>query len=205
MCGISVNTYSKYLHESITKGFITVDGMGNFHFACYKTLFRHVFADKGDFIHVSRGDSFQEYKEAIRAAILLANYREQDFIITGDRTQGGRRRTKREAYAHSWAVKNRSTYAPKHDKILTSNRQAGKTFGMSLGTGGKTIKRLLKEGYIGFVNACTRIFFKGSTQAKISFAEENRPFPGCSYHLSREHVIYHTGRQVILRDRVSSL
>lgn len=197
-CGMSVNTYTKYVHECKKKGFIRIDGSGNYCFASYKTVFTSIFGERGRYISVTRGKNLQETKENIRAAIAYNNLKNQDFLITGDCLfeSGVKAKGLRASKALSW-VKTRAPFRAFGVKqVRTSSRSIGRAIGMCHTTANKALSRLLRLGKCTFEYEQAFYEVKGNTLAKIAFAEQNRPFSNCSYSLCNGGVKFHLGRIV---------
>lgn len=197
---MSVNTFVKYRDICLQKGFCWADERGNYHYISYPAAFNAIFGEKkGKFIRINKVQrTFQVTKEAIRCALLLANYKEQDFLILGECSQErGFKPSRKAAYAKAWVREHKSIFAPKAKKVLTSARHAGNVLGMSFVTGNKTLFRLMEWGEVKFRFLSRRVKITGTIEAKIAFAEQNRPFPGCTFSLIKGGVKFHLGREVI--------
>ena len=197
-CGMSINTYIKYFNECQKKGFIRIDGGGNYCVASYKTVFTMLFGESGRYISITRGKNLQETKENIRAAVAYNNLKNQDFLITGDCLfeSGVKAKGLRASKALSW-VKNRASFRAFGVKeVRTSSRSIAKVIGMSHATANKALYRLLQLNKVTYEYQQSFYEVKGSTQAKIAFAEQNRPFYNCTYSLCNGGVKFHLGRIV---------
>lgn len=148
--------------------------------------------------------SFQAAKEAVRQAILLANFKRQEFVILGDRTaeSTGRIKTKIGSKAKNWVNKT-SVRASKTSNILTSTRHAGATIGMSAMSGKKVLNQLLRQQLVQYeYSSNTRVVY-GNHAAKYAYAEQHKPFPTCGYTITNTGVRYFLGRIVRLRPLLS--
>lgn len=197
-CGMSVNTYIKYFNECEKKGFIRIDGSGNYCIASYKTVFTMLFGERGRYISITRGKNLQETKENIRAAIAYNNLKNQDFLITGDSLfeNGGKAKGFRASKALSW-VKNRAGYrAFGMKKVRTSSRSIAKVIGMSHITANKALSGLLRLSKVTYEYEQSFHEVTGNTGLKVAFAETNKPFPNCTYSIVKGGVKFHIGRIV---------
>jgi hypothetical protein len=164
-------------------------------------MFFILFGDAGYKMRVGKGGSLQQVKENIREQILLANFRQQQFIILGDSQFGSSKRPKTQtaAKAKDW-IKNKSSFrASSVSNIITSTRHAGKTIGISATTAVKTLSSLLRKGIVQYEYVQSKFSLWGSAETRYAFAEQNRPFPGCGYSLLKEGVLFYIGRGVKIK------
>lgn len=197
--GLSTITYCKYLDICIKEGYAFKTNTG-YQFKSLPFIFNTIFGDKqGKFIRVKRALTFQGHKVNIRAAIILANFRQQDFIILGDSSlEKTGKLTKKASFAKSWIKTKAPFRASGINKILTSSRQAGNIISMCHQTANKALFKLLQQKEVMYSYQSSIINFEGNTRAKIAFAEVNRPFQNCRYTLFNRGIRYFTGREVIL-------
>lgn len=197
--GLSVNTYCKYLQQTIDLGLASYDNAGNLNFKGYKDVFLSLFGGSGNSIIVDKSGSFQQVKENIRAAVLLANFRQQSFIVLGDsQMEQGKKLSRKESLAKNWIRTKAPHRASSVNNILTSARQAGRATGTSQATGNKTLLTLLKKKLVQYSFQQTRFSVVGTTKMKVAFAESNLPYPGCRFSILKQGVLFHAGRFVEL-------
>lgn len=167
-------------------------------FSSYINVFNVLFGEVSQGIHISKEGSFQQIKENIREQLLIANFRQQEFITLGDRQleRGGKTRNLRASLAQSW-IKEKSPFrASSVSNIITSTRHAGKIIGLSATTAIKTLNSILRKGLVQYEYEQSKFSIKGNHQMRCAFAEQNRPYPNCGYSLLKEGILYHLGRIV---------
>lgn len=195
---ISINTYSKYLKKCFELGLCRFDINNDIIFSSYINVFEVLFGEAGQGIHINKEGSFQQVKENVREQLLIANFRQQEFIILGDRQleRGDKKRNLRASLAHAW-IKNKSPFrASNVNNIITSTRHAGKIIGLSATTAIKTLNSILRKGLVQYEYEQSRFSIKGNHQMRCAFAEQNRPYPNCGYSILKEGILYHLGRIV---------
>lgn len=203
---MSVNTYCKYLQLSIKAKYVTIDQYGNYHVDRFIDLFEEIYGNTGSFVKINPENcsTFKLTIQEIRKATVLANWRNQSFIIEGDRISNTGRKPKNffEHKARKY-VDNLQHRASKKDKIITSTRQAGRLTGVSFTTGNKVLKELLKDEKVVYVFPQSYTNLPGyNSKEKAAIAETNRPYNNCTYNLGRNGINFHLGRQVFLTDNL---
>lgn len=200
-CGMSVNTYIKYLKECKARGYIRETEQGTV-FIKLRDVFNDIFGKKqGKYVRVHKGFKLQFVKEEVRAAIAYYNLKQQEFNVIGNSSlDKSKKLSKKESFARSYILKKGSSRVSNAKNVLTSSRQMANVLGYCHTTANKALFRLLQRRKVFYETQQQIRFVEGGTLAKISFAEFNRPFPKCSYHLTNKGVVYHTGRIVVFND-----
>lgn len=201
--GVSHNTFKSYLGDCFKLKLCRTTKEGHLIFNKMPVIMKDLFGSTGTHIFVPnkrKAKTLKEVKDNVRSAILLANFKKQDFIILGHSVTKSvrKKQTRRSLHAKSYVDSFCTRRGPKIKKIITSSRHAGRTIGCSHVVGLKGLSKLIDFGVVKYNPPAPLTPMLGSTYQKLSFAETNLPFKGCKFALSKFGVLFFQGREVNL-------